>query len=145
MSPTSNHIALFSPTVPGEPLNLQAEAINSSTIFVEWRPPQTRNQNGIIRGYQVYYVELDGNNNRREGSERMFDTGDGNYREAVVTGLAPATNYSIKVAAYTRRGDGSRSRGVTVTTKGAGQFIWGLQIELINSCCKICIELVSDL
>ena len=40
--------------VPGEPTNLQARVINSSTVQVSWDPPVDKDQNGIIRGYQIH-------------------------------------------------------------------------------------------
>jgi len=40
--------------VPGEPTNLQAKVINSSTVQVSWDPPVDKDQNGIIRGYQIH-------------------------------------------------------------------------------------------
>lgn len=40
-------------TVPGEPRKVRVEAINSTSLFVEWEPPLPKEQNGLIRGYQV--------------------------------------------------------------------------------------------
>ncbi|XP_033737517.1 receptor-type tyrosine-protein phosphatase delta-like isoform X8 [Pecten maximus] len=105
--------------VPGPPKSVRVEVINSTTIFVEWRPPETQRENGIIRGYQVYCVVVDSKNRPKEGTDRISDTTDGNRREAVITNLDPATKYSIKVAGYTRRGDGQRSKEVFVVTSGA--------------------------
>jgi hypothetical protein len=87
---------------------------------VEWRPPQTKERNGIIRGYYVHYFQVD-DNDEPKGAERMQDTGDGNRNEAVITGLDPDTRYHIQVVGYTRKGDGIRSRAKTVITTGAGR------------------------
>ena len=103
------------------------EAINSTAIFVEWRPPS--NQNGIIRGYQVYYSEVNSNDEPIPGKTQRFqDTFDGTKHEAVITSLEPDTRYTIRVAGYTRKGDGIRSRVKIITTKGAGN--WRSQIIL---------------
>ena len=40
--------------VPGEPTNLEAKVLNSSTVGVTWDPPIDKDQNGIIRGYQIH-------------------------------------------------------------------------------------------
>ncbi|XP_056019779.1 receptor-type tyrosine-protein phosphatase F-like isoform X15 [Ostrea edulis] len=106
------------PFVPDEPTKVSAEAINSTAMFVEWRPPEGRGSNGIIRGYYVYYYET---NNRDEmvGQEMVYDTHDGNRNEAVITNLKADTQYSVQVAGYTRRGDGKRSKKRMVNTKGA--------------------------
>ncbi|XP_041360358.1 tyrosine-protein phosphatase Lar-like isoform X2 [Gigantopelta aegis] len=104
--------------VPGEPKRVRVEAINSTAIFVEWRPPS--NQNGIIRGYQVYYTEVNSNDEPIPGKTQRFqDTFDGTKHEAVITSLEPDTRYTIRVAGYTRKGDGIRSRVKIITTKGA--------------------------
>ncbi|ESO86619.1 hypothetical protein LOTGIDRAFT_128794, partial [Lottia gigantea] len=102
--------------VPGEPRKVTIEVINSTTIFVEWQPPA--NANGIIRGYQVYYVEVN-RNDEPISSAPYYDTYSGDKREAVITGLNPDTRIMVNVAAYTRKGDGIRSRSKLITTKGA--------------------------
>ena len=40
--------------VPGEPREVTALPVNSSTILVSWQPPLDTKQNGIIRAYQIY-------------------------------------------------------------------------------------------
>ncbi|XP_046366897.1 tyrosine-protein phosphatase Lar-like isoform X5 [Haliotis rufescens] len=104
--------------VPGEPRKVRVEAINSTAIYVEWREPIERH--GIIRGYQVYFYEVDSNDETIPGKQARFhDTFDGTKHEAVITGLEPDTRYNIRVAAYTRKGDGIRSKARVITTKGA--------------------------
>lgn len=106
--------------VPGEPRKVRVEAINSTAIYVEWREPIERH--GIIRGYQVYFYEVDSNDETIPGKQARFhDTFDGTKHEAVITGLEPDTRYNIRVAAYTRKGDGIRSKARVITTKGAGR------------------------
>ncbi|XP_067679322.1 tyrosine-protein phosphatase Lar-like isoform X10 [Haliotis asinina] len=104
--------------VPGEPRKVRVEAINSTAIYVEWREPIERH--GVIRGYQVYFYEVDSNDETIPGKQARFhDTFDGTKHEAVITGLEPDTRYNIRVAAYTRKGDGIRSKARVITTKGA--------------------------
>lgn len=110
-------------TVPNEPKRVQVQAVNSTTIYVEWRPPRAKERNGIIRGYYVYYAQLDeAENEPIKGTEKMEDTNDGNKNEIVITGLNPDTRYQVTVAGYTRRGDGVRSRPRTINTMGAGRY-----------------------
>ena len=94
--------------------------INSTAIEVEWRPPAEDEQNGIIRGFLVTYLEL---NERNEpvGSPRVYDLQNGEQTRVVVTGLEPDTRYQFQIAAYTRQGDGVRSRAKKEKTKGAGE------------------------
>ena len=47
-------ISTFFVKVPGEPQNVHASAINSSSVEVVWDPPADRDRNGVIRGYQIY-------------------------------------------------------------------------------------------
>ncbi|XP_025110636.1 receptor-type tyrosine-protein phosphatase F-like isoform X2 [Pomacea canaliculata] len=104
--------------VPGEPRKVKVEAINSTGIFVEWTEP--KEPNGKIRGYQVYYIEVNSNDEPIPGrAERYHDTFSGSTKEAVITGLDPDTRYLIQVAGYTRKGDGMRSNPRIITTKGA--------------------------
>ncbi|XP_076439826.1 receptor-type tyrosine-protein phosphatase delta-like isoform X2 [Babylonia areolata] len=104
--------------VPGEPRRVKVEAINSTGIFVEWDEP--KDTNGKIRGYQVFYIKVNSNDEPIPGQmERYHDTFSGDLREAVITGLDPDTRYLIQVAAYTRKGDGNRSKSRIITTKGA--------------------------
>ena len=113
------YFILYTFTVPGEPKKVRVEAINSTALFVEWRPPEARKTNGIIRGYYVYYVEINEKGEVR-GQERVEDTGDGNRNEAVITGLKAQTRYHVSVAGYTRKGDGKRSKTKFITTGKAG-------------------------
>ena len=106
-------------TVPGEPKHVTVQQVNSTTIFVSWKPPVARKRNGIIRGYYVYYIPLDENDNPK-GQEKVYDTKDGSGVEAVITDLEPNTWYRITVAGYTRKGDGARSEERKIQTSGPG-------------------------
>jgi len=44
----------------------------------------------------------------------------GNVLEVVIGGLEPEAQYQFQVAAYTRKGDGERSRPKKIRTRGAG-------------------------
>jgi len=50
----------------------------------------------------------------------MVRTCAGNVLEVVIGGLEPEAQYQFQVAAYTRKGDGERSRPKKIRTKGAG-------------------------
>ncbi|CAL1265790.1 unnamed protein product [Larinioides sclopetarius] len=103
--------------VPGIPRDVEVRSLNSTTVIVRWKPPSNRDRNGLIRGYQIHVQEMN-----REGdlvNEPMrYDVAEEDAEEYNVTGLQPATNYSIQVAAVTRKGDGTRSRAITVETQG---------------------------
>lgn len=44
-------------TVPGDPQDVKAVPINSTTIKVTWKPPLAKDRNGIIRGYHIHVQE----------------------------------------------------------------------------------------
>lgn len=43
--------------VPGHPQDVKVTAINSTAIFVSWKPPAEKNRNGVIRGYHIHVQE----------------------------------------------------------------------------------------
>lgn len=44
--------------MPGDPQDVKVIPINSTTIKVNWKPPQARDRNGIILGYHVHVQEI---------------------------------------------------------------------------------------
>nr|XP_027202384.1 tyrosine-protein phosphatase Lar-like isoform X2 [Dermatophagoides pteronyssinus] len=103
--------------VPGEPRDVKVLAINSSSVQVHWLHPEDSEHNGLIRGYQIHIQEID-KIGEPNGEQLRFDVADGQAQEFNVTTLQPDTEYSIQVAAVTRKGDGTRSRSVNVKTAG---------------------------
>ena len=115
-------VAYYSKTlisVPGPPSKVKVEVLNSTAVKVEWKPPDENDQNGVIRGYQIHYVRV---NEKEEalGLPSRYDINDPARSEVNITGLQPDTNYHFQVAAYTRKGDGERSKTKKIKTKGAG-------------------------
>ncbi|XP_017884553.1 tyrosine-protein phosphatase Lar isoform X9 [Ceratina calcarata] len=104
--------------VPGDPQDVKATPINSTAVHVEWKPPKSKDQNGVIRGYQIHVQEV-----REEGKDLLNepirrDVQEDGVLEVNITGLQPDTRYSVQVAALTRKGDGDRSTPVHVRTPG---------------------------
>lgn len=44
--------------MPGDPQDVRATPINSSSIHVVWKPPKSKDQNGVIRGYHIHIQEV---------------------------------------------------------------------------------------
>ncbi|XP_035214536.1 tyrosine-protein phosphatase Lar-like [Stegodyphus dumicola] len=103
--------------VPGMPRDVEVKSLNSTTIAVHWKPPANRDRNGLIRGYQIHVQEMNSEGDLVNEPMR-YDVADEEAEEFNVTGLQPDTQYSVQVAAVTRKGDGTRSRAVTVVTQG---------------------------
>lgn len=51
--PYTNHTY----SVPGEPQNVRVNVLNSTALGVQWKPPQEKDRNGIIRGYHIHVQE----------------------------------------------------------------------------------------
>ncbi|XP_071170880.1 receptor-type tyrosine-protein phosphatase S-like isoform X19 [Mytilus edulis] len=132
--PKSTIIQMKTPQfVPGEPKSVKVDVVNSTCLFVEWKPPVSRRRNGIIRGYYVYFIPLDDNDNPK-GQEKYYDTKDGSIVEAVITELDPNTFYRITVAGYTRKGDGERSEERKIKTSGpVPSEPRNFDVELVNA------------
>ncbi|XP_076680114.1 tyrosine-protein phosphatase Lar isoform X4 [Andrena cerasifolii] len=104
--------------VPGDPQDVVLTPINSTAIHVKWKPPKSKEQNGVIRGYHVHVQEV-----REEGKDLLnepirLEVNENGVLEVNITGLQPDTKYSIQVAALTRKGDGDRSTPVHIKTPG---------------------------
>ncbi len=118
-------------SVPGEPREVKATALNSTAILVEWLAPLHKEQNGLIRGYQIHVQEINANGDFINDPLR-YDVADGMAEDYNVTGLQPDTEYAIQVAAVTRKGDGTRSRSKNVRTLGGVPTRPDFQIRLLQ-------------
>uniref|UniRef100_A0A3Q1KB55 Receptor-type tyrosine-protein phosphatase delta n=1 Tax=Anabas testudineus TaxID=64144 RepID=A0A3Q1KB55_ANATE len=90
----------------GPPRGVEAETVNASAIRVKWRAPAPERQHGQIRGYQVHYVRMNYGEPQGQYCQNMV----------IIIFSIPHTSYSVSVGAYTAKGDGARSKPVTVCT-----------------------------
>ena len=105
------YINLTAPSAP--PSFFHVVVISSTAIEFQWERPPLEFQNGIIRGYKLFY--------REEGSmsERMVDVQDPDPTVEIVAGLSPGTVYVCSMLAYTGA-DGPRTLYLTVSTYANG-------------------------
>ena len=87
------------------PLDVTANATSSTTIVVTWSDVLKEHQNGIIEGYKVFY----GTNSRLSPFQFQEIPNNQTY-STTLTKLRKFVTYYIQVAAYTRLGDGVRSK-----------------------------------
>ncbi|KAL5278678.1 PTPRD family protein [Megaselia abdita] len=126
--------------VPGDPQDVIATPLNSTSIHVTWKPPLEKARNGIIRGYHIHVQEA-----REEGKGGYhnepikFDVVDA--LQYNVSGLQPDTKYSIQVAALTRKGDGDRSTAVIVKTPGGVPIRPAVRVKILERDPTVTIEL----
>ncbi|XP_037530274.1 protein tyrosine phosphatase receptor type Db [Nematolebias whitei] len=107
----------------GPPRLVEAETVNASAVRVTWRAPAPELQHGQVRGYQIHYVRM--NYGEPQGQplikdilidDSQWEYGDSTEYEVVLGELKADTAYSVSVGAYTAKGDGARSKAVTVCT-----------------------------
>ena len=72
---------------------------------------------GILKGYRVFYKKTGDQN-----SSYVNSTTDPTERKLNITGLEKFTAYSVKVLAFTRKGDGAVSVNISVLTDEDGKI-----------------------
>ncbi len=85
----------------GAPLNVKAFTKSSTSILVQWNPPNELDRNGVITHYIVQYSSL--------GTQASINTTD-NTTEILVTRLKKYTTYYFTVRAVNKIGVGPRSK-----------------------------------
>ncbi|XP_075877498.1 immunoglobulin superfamily DCC subclass member 3 [Nelusetta ayraudi] len=102
---------LWADGLPGEPTDVQAEALSPTTVRVSWKEPDQNTQD--IIGYVLHI-------------RRMPDPVEMEYEEAVskatlqqiIRDLEPSTSYTFYVKAYTSHGASKPSDSATASTHG---------------------------
>ncbi|XP_025423992.1 Down syndrome cell adhesion molecule-like protein Dscam2 isoform X3 [Sipha flava] len=92
------------------PLDVHCLPLGSQTLQMSWKHPEPQHWNGVIQGYVVTYDSIDRDDDIEIGSRRTSSL------TIVLTGLHKYTNYTLKVAAYTRIGTGENSESITCCT-----------------------------
>ena len=98
----------------GPPTDVQVDQTTSQSISLSWSAVTEGHRNGIITGYKVIYQGLP------NGVNHTVNVSAGNERERTTTTLSDLnqfTNYSIRVLAFTVKGDGPPSPVATVRTE----------------------------
>ena len=73
-------------------MNVTGEFNDSTSINISWSPPPFSDQNGNIVAYDITYQRTDGSGGGEVMTSDQFVT---------ISNLAPFTNYSVMVAAFT--------------------------------------------
>ncbi|XP_063311189.1 receptor-type tyrosine-protein phosphatase delta isoform X3 [Pelobates fuscus] len=98
------------PSAP--PQDIRCNSQSSTSILVSWLPPPVENQNGIITGYTIKYMLLDGEDNKPH--EIMGISSDIN--QYLLEHLEKWTQYQISMIAYTDVGPGPESVPILIRT-----------------------------
>ncbi|XP_028396444.1 roundabout homolog 1-like [Dendronephthya gigantea] len=86
----------------GRPRNVIVNAISSSNLSVNWDPPLLERQNGVIRGYVVFYKLTN-------SSEVPRNETTANRTSVELSGLMIFTSYTVQIRAFTKVGLGPHS------------------------------------
>uniref|UniRef100_A0A336KKP0 CSON012059 protein n=1 Tax=Culicoides sonorensis TaxID=179676 RepID=A0A336KKP0_CULSO len=95
------------------PQNVNCTSLSSQSIKISWQEPPPQYHSGIIQGYKIIYRPLVKEIEFASPSEIKRTSNLETYLHA----LLKATNYSIKVLAYTSSGDGVSSTAVFCSTE----------------------------
>uniref|UniRef100_A0A8D3DCQ2 protein-tyrosine-phosphatase n=1 Tax=Scophthalmus maximus TaxID=52904 RepID=A0A8D3DCQ2_SCOMX len=103
------------------PRQVDVKPLNSSALRVTWRSVLPRLRQGQIRGYQVHFSRAESGESRN--LPRIKDILLDESQELILGSLKPETVYSVSVAAYTTKGDGTHSKPKLVQTPGIGKHM----------------------
>ena len=105
------HIFIFILVPSLSPSNLRAHNTSSTTLRVTWLPVPQEFLHGILLGYRLFF----------KAEKNLFYENVTTVNQTLeLTGLEKFTNYSMKILAFTRIGDGNVSHSVTVSTDQDG-------------------------
>ncbi|TNN77476.1 Receptor-type tyrosine-protein phosphatase F [Liparis tanakae] len=103
------------------PLHIQARMLSSSTMLVQWDPPEE--PNGQIRGYRVYYSS---DPDAPLSAWQKHNTDDSQL--TTISGLTADITYTLRVLGFTSVGDGPPSDVLRIKSQQGGE----------NTHCKLC-------
>ena len=89
--------------MPEEAPKVEVEILESSSVFITWKPIPENSRNGIIKGYYIEYYPEDENKTAKKNLVNE------NFTSFNLKSLRKFTTYTIKVAAYTKAGIGPLS------------------------------------
>ncbi|MEQ2301099.1 hypothetical protein AMECASPLE_032555, partial [Ameca splendens] len=92
------------------PLHVRARLLSSTTILVEWEPPEE--SNGQLQGYRIYYSSEP---NDPLSSWQTHNINDSKFTS--ITGLMPNITYSLRMLGFTSMGEGPLSDVLQIKTQ----------------------------
>lgn len=95
------------------PHDLKCTTVSSRIIRIEWAPLPPQYIHGALAGYRILFAPV---NSKAETKEPKFTQS----TMVHLDGLEPFTNYSIRVLAFTKVGEGARSKTVFCRTEEDG-------------------------
>ena len=108
------------------PANVTAFLTGPKSIAITWKPVPGPNQNGLIKGYTVYYRVKLGDMLNCAGQSLKTN---GSVTRVEVSHLELQVTYIVSVSANTSIGEGPRSNEVLVRTAQASKCQQQMKIE----------------
>ena len=103
------------PSLP--PSKVTAHNTSSTSLQMTWGEVPKGFIHGILRGYRVFHRRTDD-----EESYYLNSTTEPTELKLHITGLKKFTEYSVKVLAFTMKGDGEVSNNISVMTDEDGKI-----------------------
>lgn len=88
-----------------------------NSLLVTWEPVPSGQENGVIMGYKVFYVDT------AQYQPNMSINASWSSLSVNLTDLLVYTEYCVQVLAFTRAGEGVLSNCVTVSTDEGGMNV----------------------
>ncbi|XP_067395426.1 immunoglobulin superfamily DCC subclass member 3-like [Emydura macquarii macquarii] len=124
----SARLAVTQPTeLPSAPQGVRATALSPTSLQLSWQQPPPEVTHGII-GY-VLHVRRAGEPDSRELQEAVSKS----TFQHLVTGLAPATTYCLRLRAYSPLGASRDSAPILATTMGSLPAALGFVTKVLNA------------
>lgn len=110
------------------PESPKCDVLSSTSIYITWSPPPVESQNGKIRGYKVSYIAAD------DMYEQDPEIVKSMNQYLTIENLKKYTNYSVSVLAFTKVGDGIKTKLFFCTTHedGMRKLISSLSFFLLH-------------
>ncbi|XP_059489075.1 cell adhesion molecule Dscam2-like isoform X3 [Neocloeon triangulifer] len=105
-------VQTFEDVPSAAPLEIRCDPRSSQGLSISWQPPPHYGQNGIIQGYKVQYENMKENVQGQVEAETKVTV----ELNTELHGLQKFANYSVRVWAYTRIGDGEKSNPIFCRT-----------------------------
>lgn len=87
-------------------MNMEAVLLNTSAVYLKWKPPPSESMNGVLRSYHVIVRGYDIHNLSRVLTNMTVD---GDSPKLMLANLTAGVTYSVSVAASTNIGFGPYS------------------------------------
>ena len=104
----------------GAPEEVNCVALSGRSLRLRWTPPPHNLRNGHIVGYVVHYHLISRAAWPAVPSPELKRT---TNPETTINGLIVFGNYSIRISAYTRKGNGVSTLPIFCSTAQEGSFV----------------------